>query len=202
MFPADTTPNQAIYITGTGASVGFSTLITDATPDLHILSGGRAFPRYTFARESKRTKRGPSGTASLINLSDAPDEKGGIDNITDWCHDQFQQHYGEPTITKDDIWAYLYGMLHALDWRKNTPANSAKTYRASPSRPTSGHSEKPASNLSTYTSATRPASPGHYKSSQQRTPTTQTSTALTAPCAGERYATPKENSSPTRASFR
>ncbi len=39
--------NQTIYITGPGASVGFSTLVTDSPPDLHLLSGGQAFPRYT-----------------------------------------------------------------------------------------------------------------------------------------------------------
>lgn len=40
--------NQAIYITGPGASVGFSVLITSSTPDLHLLSGGQAFPRYRY----------------------------------------------------------------------------------------------------------------------------------------------------------
>ena len=77
----------------------------------------RAAPRYTFGGESKRTTRGPLGTASLVDPSDASDEQGRFDNITDWCLDQFQQRYGDPAITKDDIWAYLYGVLHAPDWR-------------------------------------------------------------------------------------
>ena len=39
------------------------------------------------------------------------------DNITDWCLDQFQARYGSH-ITKDDIWEYLYGVMHAPDWRE------------------------------------------------------------------------------------
>ena len=117
MFPTGTAPNQAIYITGPGASVGFSTLITDTTPDRHFLSGGQAFPRYVYPGKPKRAKRGPSGTTSLINESDAPDEHSRVDNITDSCLSLFQDHYGDPTITKDDIWEYLYGVIHAPDWR-------------------------------------------------------------------------------------
>ncbi|MDE0643561.1 MAG: hypothetical protein OXH95_05400, partial [bacterium] len=45
--------NQVIYITGPGASVGFSTLVSDSPPDLHLLSGGQAFPRYTYPKTSR-----------------------------------------------------------------------------------------------------------------------------------------------------
>ena len=39
------------------------------------------------------------------------------DNITGWALDQFQARYG-PTVTKDDIWEYMYGVMHAPDWRE------------------------------------------------------------------------------------
>ncbi len=39
------------------------------------------------------------------------------DNITDWALTEFQTRYG-PHITKDDIWEYLYGVMHAPDWRE------------------------------------------------------------------------------------
>ena len=42
---------------------------------------------------------------------------GDGDNITDWCLEQFQARYG-PKITKDAIWKYLYGVMHAPDWRE------------------------------------------------------------------------------------
>ena len=45
-----------------------------------------------------------------------PDVGSGADNITDWALEQFQAKYG-PDLTKDDIWEYLYGVMHSPDWR-------------------------------------------------------------------------------------
>ena len=57
-------------------------------------------------------------------MTDAPTLDLGLDpepadndNVTDWCLEQFQDHYGDH-ITKDDIWEYLYGVMHAPDWRE------------------------------------------------------------------------------------
>lgn len=46
-------------------------------------------------------------------------DAGGDDghNVTDWCLAQFQDRYGEH-VTKDDIFDYLYGVMHASDWRE------------------------------------------------------------------------------------
>lgn len=38
------------------------------------------------------------------------------DNVSDWALEQFQAKYG-PDISKDDIWEYLYGVMHSPDWR-------------------------------------------------------------------------------------
>ena len=48
---------------------------------------------------------------------DVPRQVGDEDNVTDWCLARFQSHYGDDTISKDDIWEYLYGVMHAPDWR-------------------------------------------------------------------------------------
>ena len=56
-----------------------------------------------------------SQTARLIDL---PSEQGDGDNITDWCLAQFRKHYQDNKISKDDIWEYLYGVMHAPDWRE------------------------------------------------------------------------------------
>lgn len=55
-------------------------------------------------------------TSSAEALFDAAD--GPIDNVTDWALAQFRSHYDNESITKDDIWAYLYGVMHAPDWRE------------------------------------------------------------------------------------
>ena len=45
-------------------------------------------------------------------------DPAGVDNLTDWALQQFQSHYADESITKDDVWEYLYGVMHAPDWRE------------------------------------------------------------------------------------
>ena len=52
-----------------------------------------------------------------LDLGSEDLSSGDDDNVTDWCLDQFQTHYGDESITKDDIWEFLYGVMHAPDWR-------------------------------------------------------------------------------------
>lgn len=55
--------------------------------------------------------------SDVIELDlDLPEEVSDGDNITGWCLDQFHARYGGH-ITKDDVWEYLYGVMHAPDWR-------------------------------------------------------------------------------------
>lgn len=117
MFPTGTTANQAIAVSGKGSTKDFSVLITSITPDLELVSKSQVFPRYVYPGKPHRATRGLSGTSSLISASDATGENSRVDNITDSCLTLFQVHYKRPNITKDDIWAYLYGVLHAPDWR-------------------------------------------------------------------------------------
>ncbi len=44
-------------------------------------------------------------------------EPADADNITGWCLEQFHARYGSH-IAKDGIWEYLYGVMHAPDWRE------------------------------------------------------------------------------------
>ena len=88
----------------------------------------RTHPRQE--RERRAAQRGPDRpetTAHAENKNimtdtiqldlDMPEPPVGTDNITDWCLQQFHDRYGNH-ITKDDIWEYLYGIMHAPDWRE------------------------------------------------------------------------------------
>lgn len=43
-------------------------------------------------------------------------EDDPFNNITDWSLKQFQRIYSSE-VTKEDLWEYLYGVMHARDWR-------------------------------------------------------------------------------------
>ena len=55
-----------------------------------------------------------------------PKEPTSTDNITDWCLGEFQSAYGDSSISKDDIWEYLYGVMHASDWRERYDSHLKK----------------------------------------------------------------------------
>ena len=59
----------------------------------------------------------------LSNLPGNGEFKGleRIDNITDYALTRFRSHYEDPSITKDDIFDYVYGVLHAPDFRTAFP---------------------------------------------------------------------------------
>ena len=126
MDPRPVLPNQAIHVMGPGATRGFSALITDTTPDIQLLFNGQAFPRYRYETDAAAAPglldlgEQPTGT------QDKPGPDGRVDNITDWCLHYFRQHYNDPSITKDNIWAYIYGVLHAQDWRTRYAHNLRK----------------------------------------------------------------------------
>ena len=61
-----------------------------------------------------------------------------LDNITDWCLQRFRLQYPTQKITKDDIWQYLYGLLHAPDYREKYKADLSKDLPRIPFAPNFG----------------------------------------------------------------
>ena len=62
----------------------------------------------------------PSGRLGT-NLSDQ-------DCVSDWSLDQFRRHYQDDSINKDDIWHYIYGVMHAPDWRQRYRIDLKKSW--------------------------------------------------------------------------
>ena len=53
-----------------------------------------------------------------------PDEGDGMkDNITDYALNEYRKHYNNKTITKEDIFYYVYGILHHYGFRKKYANN-------------------------------------------------------------------------------
>ena len=92
-FPTPDAENRLICVTGTGAQTDFSCLMTDTIPNLHTLDTGQTFPRWTYQKDGTRE-----------------------DNITNHALDRFQTFYKDKSITKDNIFNYVYGILHAPDY--------------------------------------------------------------------------------------
>ena len=51
-----------------------------------------------------------------------------LENITDWGLKQFRTHYGDESITKEDIFGYVYGVLHNPAYRKKYELNLRREF--------------------------------------------------------------------------
>ena len=107
IFPDSSSENRAICLPGNGGKSPFSTLIINTMTDLNFCeAGARCFPRYQYPQ--------PANTSQITS----EDESGRIDNISDTALQAFRNHYSDNTISKDDIFDYVYGVLHAPSYRE------------------------------------------------------------------------------------
>ncbi|MCB1253260.1 MAG: DEAD/DEAH box helicase [Austwickia sp.] len=120
LFPTTQHPNLGIYVVGEGSSVPFGVIATDLLPNLHVTgagSGGQFFPRWTYEYS------GGDGALFASNQDDV-DEHGyrRVDNITDEILAVYRTKYGSQ-VTKDDIFYYVYGVLHSQQYRTTFAAD-------------------------------------------------------------------------------
>ncbi len=111
-----------MYQVGAGSDVGFGVLMVGGLPDLHVTgagSGGQYLPRW------RNEPASPEGSLQFDTDDEVVDGYRRIDNITDEALRRFQAAYGA-AITKDDIFFYVYGLLHSPDYRENYAADLKK----------------------------------------------------------------------------
>ena len=107
IFPDASSENRVICVPGKGLKSPFSTLITNTATDLNFCeAGARCFPRWQYPRPADASNT----TGTFQGFDEAPER---IDNISDTALNAFRNHYRDDTITKDDIFDYIYGILHA-----------------------------------------------------------------------------------------
>ncbi|MBW8011812.1 MAG: DEAD/DEAH box helicase [Chloroflexi bacterium] len=108
IFPRSDTNNIVICISGIGVNNDFSTLISDCIPDLQMQFNGQYFPLYYF---EERDKQSPT-------LFDATGESEFIrrDGVSNFILERAKKQYGK-NVSKEDIFYYVYGILHSPDYR-------------------------------------------------------------------------------------
>ena len=124
IFPDASTKNLVICVSGIGARSGFSALITDTLPCLDTIEKGQCFPLYLYGEPESNDAESP--TADQLT---APEKKTGRqrrDAITDEGLAHFQASYPKDKITKEDVFYYVYGILHSPDYRERYSDNLSK----------------------------------------------------------------------------
>ena len=119
-FPTPKVLNYTICVSGVGAGKGFSALMVDNVPNLHTVDTGQCFPLKLF--EVQREK----GGADLFSDREIADSYRVRDGITDDGLKHFLDAYPSETITKEDLFYYVYGLLHSEDYRAKYADNLSK----------------------------------------------------------------------------
>jgi predicted helicase len=112
VYPTATSDNLTIAVSTVGARSGFSAYVTRDLPDVHLwVDDTPCFPRYVYDVGAEGSDKPPElfdGSASSTD--------GRHHNVTDHALGVYQSL--DPAIGRDDIFFYVYGILHSPDYRK------------------------------------------------------------------------------------
>lgn len=119
IFPSATSENLVICVPGTGAKGRFGALITNVVPCRDNIEKGQCFPLYLYDEPATSSQAGlfeSSGTTSRRRR----------DAITDDGLAHFKGAYPSETIEKQDVFFYVYGLLHSPDYLELNVDNLSK----------------------------------------------------------------------------
>lgn len=141
LFPTIAHRNLS-FVVSRGDIAKIGPLMTDFLPDLHLVGDAQTFPLYTWESLSptsgseldlfsdlatiSESQADPAATASSLDFSrpigdQIPvilDGYRRVDNVTDATLTSYREHYGDAGITKEDIFFYVYALLHHPEYRE------------------------------------------------------------------------------------
>lgn len=123
IFPDAAAENRVIAVTGLGESAGFSTMMSQQSPNFHFIAGSQCFPRYLYEVADEPDEDAPQG--ELLARQPAG-QLTRRDAITDEGLKHFTDAYPGEAITKDDVFYYVYGLLHSEEYRERYADNLTK----------------------------------------------------------------------------
>lgn len=121
LFPTAEHSNTMICVTGVGANKGFTSFIVKDIPCLDFLEKGQCFPLYWYDEST-------ADIADLFNQAaeeEVMDRYIRRDGVSDWILRECKQRYGNK-VTKEDIFYYVYGILHSPEYRTTFEADLKK----------------------------------------------------------------------------
>lgn len=122
LFPTPAHKNLAISLMGVGSTRNYSALMVEDIPDLQVQFNSQVFSLFTYEHVS-------SDQDDLLSLIPDSELIGGYrrkDNITDSTLASYQTVYGDKKISKEDIFFYIYGLLHSTEYKEKYSSDLTK----------------------------------------------------------------------------
>ena len=117
LFPTPEYYNLVICMNGKGERE-FSCIISDCIPDVQLQFNGQCFPLYWYEKHDAMMETLFEGVSE-----DRWERHSGI---TDYILQKARTQYEKETITREDIFYYVYGFLHSEAYRKEFAADLKK----------------------------------------------------------------------------
>ena len=117
LFPNQKIANLVICVTGKGEDKEFSALITNVIPERKIIYNSQCFPLYTYEKQSE---------LGLLFATANTEQYTKKENIPDSILKEYQQKYQDKTISKEDIFYYIYGVLHSPEYKQRFASDLKK----------------------------------------------------------------------------
>lgn len=113
VLPTLNHPNVFLTVTGSGANQ-FSVFISNTIVDFNFTTPTQCIPMFTY----ENTDRGEG--SDLLDPERKPDKQGYIkwEAITDFAIQIFQKSYDDNKLNKEDIFYYIYALLHSPTYKE------------------------------------------------------------------------------------
>lgn len=122
IFPDATVDNLAICVNGSGGNKGSTVLIISGLIDFNSLeAGAQCFPLYLYETEIPNPN-----TDDLFSEAPTAPRYTRRDAITNEGLAHFEAAYPGEIISKEDVFYYVYGLLHSPDYRERYADNLSK----------------------------------------------------------------------------
>lgn len=108
-FPKKDSNNLIMSIPGIGGTKDFTVLLSNCVTDYQVQFNNQCFPLYYFEEREKVQ-------GSLFDTA-GDSEYIRRDGISDFIFERAKKQYGK-SVTKEDIFFYVYGILHSADYRQ------------------------------------------------------------------------------------
>jgi predicted helicase len=126
-FPTPNHKNIIISSIGVSDRKGYSALAADFVPNMHLNDTGQCFPLYWYEKADEKAKARLQ-SEMFAGTNGTPDAQGYIrrDAVTDWALSAFRNRYQDENIGKEDLFWYVYGILHSPEYKQRFAADLKK----------------------------------------------------------------------------
>ncbi len=126
IFPDAGAENLVICVSGIGARSGFSAFMADSLPCLDMVEKGQCFPLYLYDEEQDAATEELRMDSLFGENSPVASGRKKRYALTDEGLEHFRKAYPGIEMSKEDVFYYVYGLLHAPWYREKYADNLAK----------------------------------------------------------------------------